>query len=85
MGAARLASVQVNRDPAARQYLIDHHSYQKQIQDLKEKAAAELNESRRQLTSQLVTTHREMTALRSEIEHLKSANADLQQKLQEQD
>jgi hypothetical protein len=85
MGAARLAYAQIARDPNAKQYLIDHHAYQRQIQEIKEKAAAELNESRRQFTAQLVTTHRELTALRAAVEALRSANADLQQKLQEQD
>jgi hypothetical protein len=85
MGAARFAAAQVLRDPVATKYLIDHHAYQKQIHELKEKAAAELETSRRQLTSQLVTAHRELTASRSEVEHLKGANADLQCRLQEQD
>jgi predicted RNase H-like nuclease (RuvC/YqgF family) len=85
MGAARFAAVQVLRDPVATKYLIDHHAYQKQIQEIKEKAAAELETSRRQLTSKLVAAHRELTASRSEVEHLKSANADLQSRLQEQD
>jgi predicted RNase H-like nuclease (RuvC/YqgF family) len=85
MGAARLAYAQIVRDPVAKQYLIDHHAYERQIRELKEKAAAELDTSRRQLTSQLVAAHRELTASRSEAEHLKSANADLQCRLQEQD
>jgi hypothetical protein len=85
MGAARLAAAQVLRDPVATKYLIDHHAYQKQIQDLKEKAAAELNESRRQLTTQLIAMNRELAASRAEVEALRSANRDLQQKLQEQD
>jgi hypothetical protein len=85
MGAARLASVQANRDPVVRQYLIDHHAYQKQIQEIKDKAAAELDESRRNLTSQLVTTHRQLTASLTEVEALRNANHDLQVKLQEKD
>jgi hypothetical protein len=85
MGAARLAYAQIARDPVAKQYLIDHHAYERQIRELKEKAAAELETSRRQLTSQFVAAHRELTASRSEVEYLKSANADLQCRLQEQD
>ena len=85
MGAARLAYAQIARDPVAKQYLIDHHAYERQIRELKEKAAAELETSRRQLTSQFVAAHRELTASRCEVEALRSANADLQQKLQEQE
>jgi predicted RNase H-like nuclease (RuvC/YqgF family) len=85
MGAARLAAVQVLRDPVAKQYLIDHHAHQKEIRELKEQAAAELNESRHNFTSQLVAMYRQLIASRAEIEALKNANRDLQQKLQEQD
>jgi hypothetical protein len=85
MGAARFASVQAARDPIARQYLIDRAGYEKQIKELKDKFAIDFETLRRQLTSQLVAAHRELTASRSEAEHLKSTNADLQCRLQEQD
>jgi hypothetical protein len=85
MGAARFAAVQALRDPIMKQYLIDHHAYQKQIQDLKDKSASELEELRRQLTSQLVTMNRQLTSSRVEVEALKSANTHLQCRVQEQD
>jgi FtsZ-binding cell division protein ZapB len=91
MGAARFAAVTASR-AGYRQYIVDTHRYEQQIKDLNEKLkekenkhATEIAASCRSFRSQLVAMQQQVSMSRSEVESLKSANADLQRKYQEQD
>ena len=85
MGAARFAFAQLASDPEALKLEVDRIQYEREIKKIREEHAAELAALRLQLTSHLAAAHRQLTASRSEVEHLKSVNCDLQCRLQEQD
>jgi hypothetical protein len=85
MGAARLAHSLAANNPEVRQYIIDRTFYERQIAELKTASAAELDKVRREMTHEIVTLRRELIAWRDTAEKLRSANADLQCRLQEKD
>jgi septal ring factor EnvC (AmiA/AmiB activator) len=85
MGAARFAAVQAARDPQARQYMIDVAANEARLNEIRDKSARELNAVRHNLTVEIMSLRRELIATRETSESLRSANADLQRRLREQD
>jgi hypothetical protein len=85
MGAARFAHSLVANNPAVRQYIIGRTAYERQIDEIRTRSAAELNKVRCELNHEIVTLRRELIAWRDTAEKMRSANADLQCRLQEKE
>jgi hypothetical protein len=86
MGAARFAAVNKKlqeTNPAAYEAKMDSLRYERELKIIRDKFAADLDTSRRRLTSQLVEMKRQLIASRDEVASLRSANADLRIKLQD--
>jgi hypothetical protein len=88
MGAARLAAITAARHPEYKKYVVDVAAFNARIRERDEKLKeqetkflAEIETSRRNL----LFTLRELKFSRDETARVKSSNADLQQKLQDQD
>jgi len=87
MGAAKLAHLsKLDSDPAYR-LEVERSWHEQAIKALKDKLAIEVAAARdavrRELTAEVASVRRELIAARSEAEQLKTANADLQRKLQD--
>jgi hypothetical protein len=90
MGSAARLAHYINKklketDPVAYQIKVDRMRHEREVKTLKDKFADDLAAMRRELTAELAGARRELIASRSEVEHLKAANADLQCRVQERD